>query len=142
MDECKVSKFRMYLPQILATTAKNLLVIDIGLAATFPTIAIPPLLGTIDSHQDEVFQFTAEEASWFGSLAFICTPIGSLLSGWVTEPIGRKNAMIIVNIPHIAAWLILYFATSVAEMYLAAILLGLGTGFMDAPIITYVGEIW
>ncbi|XP_055716568.1 facilitated trehalose transporter Tret1-like [Phlebotomus papatasi] len=141
MEECKVSKFRMYLPQILATTAKNLLVIDIGLAATFPTIAIPPLLGTIDTHQDEVFQFTAEEASWFGSLAFICTPIGSLLSGWVTEPIGRKNAMIIVNIPHIAAWLILYFATSVAEMYLAAILLGLGTGFMDAPIITYVGEI-
>ncbi|XP_055716571.1 facilitated trehalose transporter Tret1-like [Phlebotomus papatasi] len=137
----KVSKFRMYLPQILASTAKNLLILDIGLAVAFPTIAIPPLLGTVEGQEDEVFHFTAEEASWFGSLAFICTPIGSILSGWVTEPIGRKNAMIIVNLPHIAAWLLLHFATSVPQMYLSAILLGLGTGFMEAPVVTYVGEI-
>ncbi|XP_059619605.1 facilitated trehalose transporter Tret1-like [Phlebotomus argentipes] len=141
MDGLKVSKFRMYLPQILATTAKNLLVIDIGLTTTFPTIAIPPLLGTVDVQEEEIFHFTPEEASWFGSLAFICTPIGSVFSGWVTETIGRKNAMILVNLPHIAAWLLIYFATSVSEMYLAAILLGLGTGFMNSPIFTYVGEI-
>ncbi|GAB0097351.1 facilitated trehalose transporter Tret1 [Sergentomyia squamirostris] len=136
-----VSKFRMYLPQILASTAKNLLILDIGLAAAFPTIAIPPLLGTVEGGEEEIFHFTAEQASWFGSIAFICTPIGSILSGWVTEPIGRKNAMILVNLPHIAAWLLLHFATSVPQMYLAAILLGLGTGFMEAPVVTYVGEI-
>ncbi|XP_055691194.1 facilitated trehalose transporter Tret1-like [Lutzomyia longipalpis] len=141
MTEGKISKFRMYLPQILATTAKNLLMIQVGLSATFPTIAIPPLVGTIESTEEEIFHFTPEEASWFGSLAFICTPIGSILSGWVTEPIGRKNAMILVNLPHIAAWLILYFATSVHHMYVASILLGLGTGFVDAPVVTYVGEI-
>ncbi|GAB0097348.1 facilitated trehalose transporter Tret1 [Sergentomyia squamirostris] len=136
-----ISKFRMYLPQILASTAKNLLNVDIGLAESFPTIAIPPLLGTVEGGEEEIFHFTAEQASWFGSIAFICTPIGSILSGWVTEPIGRKNAMILVNLPHIAAWLLLHFATSVPQMYLAAILLGLGTGFMEAPVVTYVGEI-
>lgn len=35
----------------------------------------------------------------------------------------------------------LYYATSLTEIYIAAILLGLGVGFMEAPIITYVGEI-
>lgn len=35
----------------------------------------------------------------------------------------------------------LYYASTIGEMYIAAILLGLGVGFMEAPIITYVGEI-
>lgn len=35
----------------------------------------------------------------------------------------------------------LHYASTIGEMYIAAILLGLGVGFMEAPIITYVGEI-
>lgn len=50
--------------------------------------------------------------------------------------------MIVVNIPHIIAWILLHYANSLEAMYLGAILLGLGVGFMEAPIITYVGEIW
>lgn len=68
--------------------------------------------------------------------------MGSVLSGIVLEPLGRKRSMILVNIPHIIAWLMLYQAGSLEEMYIAAILLGLGVGFMEAPIVTYVGEIW
>jgi SP family facilitated glucose transporter-like MFS transporter 8 len=49
--------------------------------------------------------------------------------------------MILVNIPHIIGWAMLHYASSITEMYIAAILLGLGVGFMEAPIITYVGEI-
>lgn len=49
--------------------------------------------------------------------------------------------MILVNIPHIIGWLMLYNATSLNEIYIAAVLLGLGVGFMEAPIVTYVGEI-
>lgn len=49
--------------------------------------------------------------------------------------------MILVNIPHIIAWIMLYNAGSLYELFFAAVLLGLGVGFMEAPIITYVGEI-
>lgn len=49
--------------------------------------------------------------------------------------------MILVNIPHIVAWLMLYFASTLEEMYTAGALLGLGIGFMEAPVITYIGEI-
>lgn len=75
------------------------------------------------------------------SVAYICQPVGSVLSGIVLEPLGRKRSMILVNIPHIIAWLMLYFAGSLTELFIAAVLLGLGVGFMEAPIITYVGEI-
>lgn len=136
-----VSNFRMYLPQILASMAKNLLILDLGLAGAFPTIAIPALTGVKEGVVSDGLHFNEVQASWFVSVGFICTPIGSLLSGWVTEPIGRRNAMILLNLPHIIAWLMLYNATSVTEMYIAAILMGLGSGFMEAPVVTYVGEI-
>lgn len=76
-----------------------------------------------------------------GSIAFLAQPIGSMLSGILTERLGRRRAMMLVNIPHIAAFLLLTYASSLAEVYVAALLLGLGVGFMEAPIITYVGEI-
>ena len=67
--------------------------------------------------------------------------MGSLFSGWLTEPIGRKWSMILVNIPNIAGWSFLYFANSTSHIYIGGILLGLGVGLMEAPVITYVGEI-
>ncbi|XP_055686788.1 facilitated trehalose transporter Tret1-like [Lutzomyia longipalpis] len=138
----EVSKFRRYLPQILASTAKNFLLLDLGLSVAFPTIVIPALRGTLENlDPTENLAITEVEASWLGSIAFICQPVGSVLSGWVTEPLGRKLSMILVNIPHIIAWIMLYYANSLPELYTAAVLLGLGVGFMEAPIITYVGEI-
>lgn len=129
--------------QILASSAKNLLLIDLGLAVAFPTIVIPVLRGLQqERNPNEMLHFSAVEASWYGSIAYISQPIGSAMSGWLSEPIGRKKAMILVNIPHIIAWTMLHFATTHYEVFTAAILLGLGVGFMEAPIITYVGEIW
>lgn len=141
-EKPEAGKFRTILPQILASTAKNLLLLDLGLSAAFPTIVIPALRGTVQTEgYVETLRFTDVQASWFGSIAFICQPLGSVLSGWVSEPLGRKRAMIVVNIPHIIAWILLHFANSIEAMYIGAILLGLGVGFMEAPIITYVGEI-
>ncbi|XP_055607908.1 facilitated trehalose transporter Tret1-like [Uranotaenia lowii] len=133
--------FRTVLPQILASTAKNFLLLDLGMAVAIPTIVIPALRGLKNRAPDEFLHFTPVQASWFGSVAYICQPIGSVLSGIVLEPLGRKRSMILVNIPHIVAWMTLYFAGSLEEMYIAAVLLGMGVGFMEAPIVTYVGEI-
>ncbi|CAD7092819.1 unnamed protein product [Hermetia illucens] len=138
----EVGKFRRILPQILASTAKNFLLFDLGLSVAFPTIVIPALRRTIVSeHYVEPLHFSDGEASWFASIPFICQPIGSIFSGWVSEPLGRKRAMIVVNIPHIIAWILLYYGNSHEILFIGAILLGLGVGFMEAPIITYVGEI-
>lgn len=144
LEEAKqpeVSTFRRILPQILASTAKNFLLLDLGMAVAFPTIVIPALRGIKNRAPDEFLHFSPQQASWFGSIAYICQPVGSVLSGIILEPLGRKRSMILVNIPHIIGWFMLHFAGSLEEMYTAAILLGLGVGFMEAPIVTYVGEI-
>lgn len=49
--------------------------------------------------------------------------------------------MIFVNVPHIVAWILMYRATSTAEIFIAGVLLGIGVGLMETAIITYVGEI-
>jgi MFS family permease len=75
-----------------------------------------------------------------GSIAFICQPIGSLMSSFIVEFFGRKWSMFLVNIPFLAGWLVYSFSASISMLFAANIILGLGIGFMEAPIMTYLSE--
>lgn len=154
-DSLRKKKWKSYMSQILASTIKNLLLFDLGLAVAFPTIVIPalqyknPVVETgnitaviIDNDGPmENFYLNAEQISWFSSIAFICQPLGGVLSGVLTEPWGRKKAMFLVNIPFVAAWLLMHFARNATEVIVADVLMGVGVGFMEAAVLTYVGEI-
>ncbi|GBP96966.1 Facilitated trehalose transporter Tret1 [Eumeta japonica] len=74
------------------------------------------------------------------SIAFLCQPLGSIFSGPIIDHFGRRKALFLVNIPHLIAWLLLYYAWNVPTLLLANALLGIGTGIMEAPSITYIGE--
>lgn len=154
-DSIRKKKWKSYMSQILASTIKNLLLFDLGLAVAFPTIVIPALKfkeavvdtgnGTAviidDDGPLENFYLTAEQISWFSSIAFICQPLGGVMSGVITEPWGRKKAMFLVNIPFVAAWIMMHFASNATEVIIADVLMGVGVGFMEAAVLTYVGEI-
>ncbi|GBP96965.1 Facilitated trehalose transporter Tret1, partial [Eumeta japonica] len=121
---------------LVACMSPNFLLMDLGMAIGFPTIALPELLNaehglSLDDHQ----------ASWFGSVAFLCQPFGAVLSGPLVDFFGRKRATFISNIPHTIAWILMYYAHSVPTLFVANALLGLGTGVMEAPINSYVGEV-
>ena len=60
-----IGQFRTILPQILASTAKNLLLLDLGMAVAIPTIIIPALRG-LKAHDRDFLSFTDVQASWFG----------------------------------------------------------------------------
>lgn len=62
----EIGKFRTILPQILASTAKNLLLLDLGMAVAFPTIVIPALRGLKAHDNSDILSFTDSQASWFG----------------------------------------------------------------------------
>lgn len=62
----EIGKFRTILPQILASTAKNLLLLDLGMAVSFPTIVIPALRGLKAHDNGDFLSFTDSQASWFG----------------------------------------------------------------------------
>lgn len=55
--------------------------------------------------------------------------------------LGRKRAMMVVNIPLIIAWFLLTNATEVWQIFMANILFGLASGLTESPTITYIGEI-
>lgn len=55
-----ISTFRRILPQILASSAKNLLLLDLGMAVSFPTIVIPALRGLKEHDNNDILSFTAE----------------------------------------------------------------------------------
>lgn len=77
-----------------------------------------------------------------GSIAFLFEPLASILAGWLTDTFGRKRTMLVVNVPHIVAWFLMYRATSTVEVFIAGALLGLGIGLIETCVLAYVGEIW
>ncbi|CAH0596285.1 unnamed protein product [Chrysodeixis includens] len=137
-DEGKkpISRARIILSQVLACLALDFLLIGLGLSISFVTMVLPEVLDA-----KEGLSINNKQASWFGSMAFLCQPLGSIFSGPLLDHFGRKKALFLVNIPHVVAWLLMYYAWDVPSLFIGNALLGIGTGIMEAPSVTYVGEI-
>lgn len=75
------------------------------------------------------------------SINYIGKLFGSLSSGFVSETLGRRTAMILINIPHLLAFVLFYFSKSIWNVFVAVTLLGFGSGFLKAPSSCFVAEI-
>ncbi|KAK6622135.1 hypothetical protein RUM44_001942 [Polyplax serrata] len=126
------------MPQVLATMAKNLILLGYGMTLGFPTIVIPSLQ---NAPANATLSLSDEEVSWFSSINLISVPLGCLISGVVTQPFGRKRSMQALTIPFLITWIMFYFADSVGMLYASLALTGLAGGLLEAPILTYVAEI-
>ncbi|KAJ6636354.1 Facilitated trehalose transporter Tret1, partial [Pseudolycoriella hygida] len=139
----EISNLRTALPQFLAVGVKNVLLYGYGMTLGFPTIVIPAIQGG-DGHYDEHphdIRLNKEEISWFSSINLLCVPLGCIFSGMLTQPIGKRMAMQIVNIPIFLAWLLFHFSTNIYHLYAGLCLAGLSGGLMEAPVLTYVAEV-
>ncbi|XP_050437238.1 uncharacterized protein LOC126843634 [Adelges cooleyi] len=125
------------LAQSLATIAQSFLLIGLGMELTIPTLVI----GDLYQDKSEGFRLSTTEASWFGSILYVCHPTGSFLSGFLQERFGRKRCMLMANVPSILGWILLYFTESTTMLYAASLSMGMSIGFSEAPILSYVGEI-
>ncbi|XP_058447288.1 uncharacterized protein LOC131427791 [Malaya genurostris] len=134
---------RSALAQFLAVGVKNVLLLGYGMTLGFPTIVIPAIQGgdgRVPSYEKD-FILNREEISWLSSINLICVPLGCVFSGMLTQPIGRRRAMQIVNIPMLIAWLLFHFAEDVHFLYCGLALAGFSGGLSEAPVLTYVSEI-
>ncbi|KAK5646894.1 hypothetical protein RI129_005358 [Pyrocoelia pectoralis] len=134
----KLSSLRRALPQILAVMVKNVVLISYGLTVGYVTILIPALSENVASNE---YHLNDEQVSWIGSISMMCVPIGCLVSGVATDPIGRKRSMQIINVPFIICWIIFYYANQLWHFYFALAMGGFFGGLVEAPILTYVSEI-
>ncbi|XP_075215690.1 facilitated trehalose transporter Tret1-like isoform X2 [Lycorma delicatula] len=75
------------------------------------------------------------------SIIYASHPFATLISGFCQDTFGRKRVLHAVNIPIFIGWILIYFSSSVVYLNCAAILLGLSLGFIEAPALSYIGEI-
>ncbi|XP_050307000.1 facilitated trehalose transporter Tret1 isoform X2 [Anthonomus grandis grandis] len=134
----KVSPVRKALPQIIAVSVKNVLLFAFGMTLGFPTILIPSFS---DSKSGERITLDQDAISWISSVNLLCVPLGCLLSGVITQPLGRRRAMQLVNIPFLAAWLLFHYATEPWHVFLALCITGFSGGLLEAPTLTYLAEV-
>ncbi|KAL1117674.1 hypothetical protein AAG570_003989 [Ranatra chinensis] len=114
-----------------------MLIFGVSAICTMPTIVIGALYKTNNTE----IVLSEQEASWFGSIVYIVQPLGSVTSGFIQDTFGRRRCMMGVTVPQFIGWIILYFSGSVGHLYTAAVIMGLSIGFMEAPAMSYLGEV-
>lgn len=72
----------------------------------------------------------------------ICAKIKRNKSCLPFDHLGRKRAMIIVNIPYAIGWFLLCRATTIWEIFVGSAMHGFAIGLVGSPVYAYVGEIW
>jgi MFS family permease len=82
-----------------------------------------------------------EEISWIGSLTPAGAVIGPILVGLLADRIGRKWTLLFTACPALVSLIMLIFVDTVAPIYVARFILGIGVGMVYAVSPMYVGEI-
>lgn len=54
-----------------------------------------------------------------GSIGYLGKLAGSFLCGFASEYFGRRNSMILINIPHFITFYLFYFSNSIWEVFIA-----------------------
>ncbi|KAK9886076.1 hypothetical protein WA026_014861 [Henosepilachna vigintioctopunctata] len=129
---------RSTLSQIIAVIVKNIVLMGYGMSVGYPTILIPDLSRR---NIGDPLRLGPEGISWVGSISLITVPLGCLISGVVTQPLGRRRSMQLLNIPYCITWLIYYFSTDAWHVLVNLAIGGFAGGLMEAPVLTYVAEI-
>lgn len=121
--------------QFVANGLVNFLSLDLSLIMNYSTVLIADL-----HHAEGHLSLDDRLASWMGSMAYVCQPLGSVFSGFLTEKFGRKGSLLIVNIPYFVAWLLICTAPNVSMLFLANFVTGVSVGLTEAPLVNYAGE--
>ncbi|KAI5704001.1 hypothetical protein M8J75_000909 [Diaphorina citri] len=131
--------------QIMVAVVQNFLLIAVGMSFGMPTVIVGALDHKVATNQTKMESpnliMSDEESSWVGSILYLFHPVGALISGYLLDILGRKKVMILVCIPFFLGWVSLYYAESVSMIIVGTIAMGLGIGFCQGPIISYLGEV-
>lgn len=60
----------------------------------------------------------------------------------MSDSYGRRMTLLLSSIPFIIGWTMFNYSNSLALIYVAFLILGLGSGLKEASSLTYTGEVW
>lgn len=104
--------------------------------------AIPRLNGQIDpDHNPLPHNLTPTEESWLASLLPLGATISTIISGYLSDKIGRKYTILSSSLPTIIGFSFLTFGKDITHFLCGRFLCGLGCGPLFTIIPIYVGEV-
>lgn len=118
--------------------AANLIMLCNGLALGWTAPALPKL--TSEDTPLLSGPLTNEQISWIGSFNFLGTIVGSIIFVYIISLIGCKRALLVLAIPSIACWLLIYFGTHYHHILLAKLCDGLQLGGSTSTTLLFVSE--
>ncbi|KAL6443661.1 hypothetical protein ACFW04_001641 [Cataglyphis niger] len=116
---------------ILAGLAAHSGQISVGLAQGYSAILIPRLFESDFADQSQ--------ASWIASLGVVSNPLGAVVAGFCSEFFGRRSAIALATLPHIAGWLLIALSENVPMLYAGRFISGIGSGMANG-LYLYVSE--
>ncbi|XP_046962665.1 facilitated trehalose transporter Tret1-like [Vanessa cardui] len=98
--------------------------------------------GMIDGLQskDSPIALTSEDISWIASTINIFCIVGFAATGTITDWLGRKKAMTVINSTVAACWVFLYFANDKTMLLLSRLILGVCFGGCILLVFINIGE--
>lgn len=90
---------------------------------------------------DVPIKITDDESSWIVSLTVIGSMIGPFLGASLADRYGRKKCLLLASGFFIVGWIIVFFAKTVAALYISRVILGIGVGIAYTINPMYVSEV-
>lgn len=90
---------------------------------------------------DDKLRITSEEGSWLVVALLVGTITGAILTGHLADVLGRKLIILCSLVPIVVGWAFIYFATSVAYLFVARTIAGVSVGMSLSVVPMYLGEI-
>lgn len=116
-------RFQDAIPQMLASCAMNLIVIQAGINMAFSAILIPQL-----SESASDIKIDLDSSSNLASIVTIFIALGALTCGSLMDRFGRVRLATFICVPVTVAWLLIVLSRNLAMIYLGRILGGFCSG--------------
>lgn len=84
---------------------------------------------------------TSDQGSWIVSIMILCSALTPIPSAYFADRYGRKTTLLLGAVPFILGWVLIIMAKSVAVLYIARMMSGLGYGIVYTVSPMYTGEI-
>jgi MFS family permease len=123
--EAPKMRFRDVLPQIAASCAINLVVIQAGINMAFSSILIPQL-----SAPESDIRIDLDSSSNLASIVTISIALGALVCGSLMDRFGRVKLATFICVPFAFAWLLIVLSRNLLMIYAARVLSGFCGGGM------------
>jgi len=129
------SHFSPLIRQILAAFGPTIATIGAGTVMGYSATLLPEL-----QQEDTEIEINQDSASWIASLALVPMSVGCLLGGWIIEQMGRRKAHMILSIPLLIGWVLIYLSNSLEMLLVGRVFGGLSVGLMGPSCSVYLSE--